>query len=152
MSIKNRIKQWLFGEELEQLNKIKQVLDGSIEYLNIATEKYDMAAKIHNIATDRLNESKLSYDSSKNITQDALKLMNSICDVGVDVHMHPRGNEYSWAVICAHGKMDYVKFIPLQRNEVMEVARFLKQFEYSPRCVDTPWGHKQMIEDIILKM
>lgn len=74
--------------------------------------------------------------------------MNDICDVGVDV---ARDEYHSWAVVCIHGKMDFMKFVPLNHSDIREVAQFLKRFEYSKRVVDSPFAYHGMIEDLIAR-
>ena len=57
--------------------------------------------------------------------------------VGVDVGY---GRDDSWAVICIQGKRDFVSFQRLQHKEIVEIQRFLRQFERSKgMCVDTPF-------------
>lgn len=47
-------------------------------------------------------------------------------DVSVDVHYHSP----SWAVISIQGeKSDYIKFVDLGKRDIMEISRFLSQFE-----------------------
>ena len=33
----------------------------------------------------------------------------------------------------------------------MEIVRFLKQFQYSNKVIDSPFGFKEMVENYILK-
>lgn len=56
------------------------------------------------------------------------KILSNI-EVSVDVHEY---NKYSnsWAVISIQGeKADYIKFINLGKSDVMEIKRFLEQFD-----------------------
>lgn len=47
-------------------------------------------------------------------------------DVSVDVHHYSP----SWAVISIQGQeSDYIKFIDLGKRDIMEIGRFLRQFE-----------------------
>lgn len=65
-----------------------------------------------------------------------IDLISPISDIGVDVHI--RG-QYNWAVICIHGKTDFVKFINMERKDVREISSFLRRFEKSNVCVDHPY-------------
>jgi hypothetical protein len=76
--------------------------------------------------------------------------MNSICDVGTDIGLY--SDDHSWAVICIHGKVDYVRFIDMRREDVMTITKFLKNFEYSNRVTDSPLNYKVMLEDMIIKL
>jgi len=75
--------------------------------------------------------------------------MNSVCDIGTDIGFY--SNDHSWAVICIHGKIDYVKFVPMKQSDIREISRFLKRFEWSNRVTDSPFGFKEMIENRIIK-
>ena len=68
---------------------------------------------------------------------------------GVDVGFH--SDDHSWAVICIAGRPEYVKFLPLKHKDTMEIVRFLKQFQYSNKVIDSPFGFKEMVENYILK-
>lgn len=78
--------------------------------------------------------------------QHQVNILNSVCDIGVDVGLHSK--EHSWAVICIHGQMDYVKFVQMTGKDIREIASFLKRFTYSNRCIDSPFKY---INDMILK-
>lgn len=134
MKIKQKIKDWLFAEELKDIQQIKK--------------EYEYVIKTYKRSKDLLTEAYNEHMKSREIIVDCQKFMNSICDVGTDVGLY---NDHSWAVICIHGKADYVKFVDMSREDIMTVARFLKQFEYSNRVTDSPIGYKQFFEDMIVK-
>ncbi|WP_236354801.1 hypothetical protein [Konateibacter massiliensis] len=106
------------------------------------------ARNIYKRSSNECKRATEECEKAYEIVSDCQKMMNEICDVGVDVDF--RDNYHSWAVVCIHGKMDFMKFVPLNHSDVREVARFLKQFEYSKRVVDSPFSYG-MIEDLIAR-
>jgi hypothetical protein len=132
--VKQKIKDWLFADELKDIQQIKK------EYKYVI-ETYKRSK---NLLTEAYNE----HMKSRDIIVDCQKFMNSICDVGTDIGFY---NDHSWAVICVHGKVDYVKFVDMRREDVMSIVKFLKDFEYSNRVTDSPLGYKPMLEDMIIK-
>jgi hypothetical protein len=134
MKIKQKIKDWLFADELRDIQQL--------------TEKYEYMIKTYERSECLLNEARREHEKSRDIVVDCHKMMNSICDVGTDIGLY---NDHSWAVICIHGKVDYVRFIDMRREDVMSIVKFLKNFEYSNRVTDSPLGYKDMLEDMIIK-
>lgn len=134
MKLKEKLKNWLFKEEINDIKETKG--------------KYEELLKAIDKAYSITREAQEMHDESHTLLTDCHKFMNSICDVGTDVGLY--GKDHSWAVICIHGKMDYVKFIDMSHNDIQTIANFLKTFKYSNRVTDSPF-HKQMIEDIITK-
>ena len=67
-------------------------------------------------------------------------------DVSVDVH-HRSG---SWAVVSLQGtKTDYIKFIDLGNRDMMEIARFLRQYDRANVKLDaSPFDRHMMNEEI----
>ncbi len=55
-------------------------------------------------------------------------------EVGVDFHPSGCG---SWAVICAGGKRDYVRFVDLSGHDVKKLRRFLGSFQPENIKIDT---------------
>ena len=135
MKLKEKIKNWLFKEEIKELTELKKNYDKYMSSFEKAKALADEARDMH----------RKSYD----LTSDCRKFMNSICDVGTDVGF--KSSDHSWAVICVHGKMDYVKFVDMNHRDVMEIASFLKKFEYSNRVTDSPL-YKIHIEDMIKRL
>lgn len=131
MKLKEKLKNWLFKEELNDIKETK--------------EKYDELLKVVDKACRILGEAKEMHDKSHTLLTDCHKFMNTICDVGTDIGFY---NDHSWAVICIHGKMDYVKFVDMNQADIRTIANFLKTFEYSNRVTDSPI-HKLAIEDMI---
>ena len=70
------------------------------------------------------------------VLDDRLKLIENTVKIGVDVAQREHD---SWAVICIHGKQDYVQFIKLPSNDIQEIQRFISRFkkEYNV-VVDCP--------------
>lgn len=88
-------------------------------------------------------EAKKNYEDSQRELEECRKLLNQICDVGVDVGF--RGEEHSWAVVCVAGRPEYVKFIPLNRGDERQVMDFLKRFQYSKNVIDSPIAFRNML-------
>lgn len=121
MKLREKLKNWLFKDELLALND--------------AISKYEEACDEHNKANVALDA--------------AQKLIEQLMDVGVDVGFE--SDEHSWAVICVQGHPEYVKFMPLAHQDAYHVMQFLKQFQYSNRVVDSPFGYKKLIKDYIFE-
>jgi len=56
-------------------------------------------------------------------------------NMGVDIACRDHD---SWAVICIQGKADYVKFLKLPSNDIMEIQAFLRRFQMAYKIVDAP--------------
>lgn len=133
MKLKEKIKNWLFKEELNDIKEIKKNYDELLKSVERARALTDEAQAMH--------------DKSHALLSDCHKFMNSICDVGTDVGF--RSNDHSWAVICVHGKMDYVKFVDMHQSDIRSIVSFLKKFEYSNRVTDSPLSN-DAIKDMII--
>lgn len=139
--IKNKLKKWLLADELLKIEEIENThkeLENSVsKAIDLLDKAYGNYVKAENVA-----------ENTAKLADDCRKLMNNICDVGVDV---TRDEYHSWAVVCIHGKMDFMKFVPLNHSDIKEVARFLKRFEYSKRVIDSPFAYSGMINDLIAR-
>ena len=148
MGLKQRIKNWLFKEEIEKIETL--ILDvTNLKYIeDNAIEKYAEAKSLLSAATvEAIKNKKLMIKSTDELNE-CRKFINKICDVGVDVGF---GDEHSWAVICVAGKPEYVKFMPLTHRDTMEIVKFLKHFQYSNKVIDSPFGYRKMLDDLIIK-
>ena len=134
-TIKQKIKNWLLSDELGDIQKLKG--------------QYEHIIEMYKHSEARLVEAHKEHMKSRDIIVDCHKYMNSICDVGTDIGFY--SDDHSWAVICIHGKVDYVKFVDMSHKDVMSIAKFLKNFEYSNRVTDSPLNYKAMLEDTIIK-
>jgi hypothetical protein len=134
MKLKDKFKNWLFKEELNDIKETKA--------------KYEELLKEVGKAYTIVHKAKEMHDEFHTLLTDCHKFMNSICDVGTDIGF--KTSDHSWAVICIHGKMDYVKFVDMNQADIRTIASFLKNFKYSNRVTDSPL-HKQMIKDMIIK-
>ena len=148
MKLKGKLKNWLFKEELNDIEMIKTELKTVASNTEEIRSTYDECLKQINQAYKILCEAIDKHNKSYTLLEDCRKFMNSICDVGVDVGHY--GADHSWAVICVHGKIDYVKFVDMNQRDIMDIANFLRRFEYSNRATDSPL-HKRYIEDMIVK-
>ena len=128
MKLKDKIKEWLFKEEIQRINNFEKSLEAEENRMRCA------AIQLH--------------DAEKEI-EECRKLLTQFVDVGVDVCYG--GNEHSWAVVCIAGKPEYVKFMPLNRDSARDVLKFLKQFEYSNRIIDSPIAFRQLVADKFFK-
>lgn len=135
-TIKEKIKNWLLADELKDIQELKN--------------QYEHIIKIYDHSEALLTEARKEHMKSRDIIVDCQKFMNSICDVGTDIGF--TSDDHSWAVICIHGKIDYVRFIDMRREDVMSITKFLKNFEYSNRVTDSPLGYKKMFDDMIIKL
>lgn len=117
--IRNKLRTWLFETELKDLQK----------------------------ATIQMQMARNQYSDAYRLANDCHQLMNSMMDVGTDIHLH---SDHSWAVVCIKGHPEYVKFIPLSHRDAHEVLEFLKCFRYSNRVIDSPFGFRDMINDHIM--
>lgn len=135
MKLKEKLKNWLFKDELNDIQELK--------------DKYDALIRSAERANAAMNEAREMHYKSQGLLADCHKLMNSICDVGTDIGF--KDSEHSWAVICIHGKMDYVKFVDMSQRDIRSIADFLKNFEYSNRIIDSPLYYRKAFEDLIMK-
>ena len=117
--IRDKLRVWLFETELKDLQK-------STIQMQMARNQYSDAYKLVN---------------------DCHQLMNSMMDVGTDIHLH---SDHSWAVVCIKGHPEYVSFMPLSHRDAHEVLELLKRFRYSNRVIDSPFAFKDMINDHIM--
>ena len=69
-------------------------------------------------------------EATKKYSEQELKINNLLgnIDVSVDVHQYSK----SWAVISIQGKKtDYIKFVDLGEAEIVDIQRFLRNFDRS---------------------
>ena len=129
---KNKIKKWLFADEIKRIDSLEDIHKKFDKWLNAADRMYFLST-----------EAKKNCEDSKRELEECRKLLNQICDVGVDVGFGEK--EHSWAVVCIAGKSEYVKFIPLNRGDARQVIDFLKRFQYSKRVIDSPIAFRSML-------
>lgn len=135
MKLKEKLKNWLFKKELNDLQELK--------------DKYDILIKSTERANTMANEAQEMHHKSQVLLEDCHKLMNSICDVGVDVGFN--STDHSWAVICVHGKIDYVKFVDMHQSDIRTIVEFLKHFKYSNMVTDSPLVHQGYLKNEIIR-
>lgn len=135
MKFKEKLKNWLFSYEIKELQKLKN--------------DYDWLLNITRTSLVFLNDAKDKHKEAHELLDNCRKLLNQICDVGVDVGF--RDEEHSWAVICIAGHPEYVKFLPLTHKDARGVLDFLKQFQYSKRIVDSPLAFKNILKNEFLE-
>lgn len=155
MKFKEKLKNWLFKEELNEIKEIKARLCAAEDDIRAMAVSVDGINATYEECLQRMNQGYIKirdaadlHDKSHILLEDCRKFMNSICDVGTDVGF--KSSDHSWAVICVHGKIDYVKFVDMSQRDIQDIAYFLKKFEYSNRVTDSPI-YKGIFEDIIKK-
>ncbi len=86
-----------------------------------------------------LSDTKQELYDSKQLLENCLNTINSICEVGVDISPMDGSQRYNdnFAVVCIHGKRDYIKLCKLSQQDVRSVESFLRQFKYSNRIIDS---------------
>ena len=132
--IKEKLRNWLFKEEIKELTELKK----NYEKFMLSLER----------AKSLADEARYQHRKSYDLLTDCRKFMNSVCDVGTDIGF--RSNDHSWAVICVHGKKDFIKFVDMHQSDVRNIVSFLKNFEYSNRVTDSPLVCKAYLEDDII--
>lgn len=132
MRLKDKIVKWLFPEEINRISSLEEKYKESAQWMNTADRMYSLSAN-----------AKADCEKAHQELEECRKLLNQICDVGVDVGV--RGEEHSWAVVCVAGKPEYVKFVPLNRGDARQVMDFLKRFQYSRHIIDSPIAFRSMI-------
>ena len=126
--LRNKLRCWLFKEELNKLNSIEKELGQSLERLTLAT-----------IQAGKANElSKESYETNVQLQ----KLITPLLDVGTDMGFR---DDHSWAVVCVKGKPEYVKFVSLEHKDTREIIDFLKRYDKSNHVIDSPFAFRDMI-------
>ena len=149
MKLKEKLKNWLFKEELDEIKNIHDRLCVDEENIAAIKSTYDECLRKMDRGYREIRDAVDLHDKSHTLLEDCRKLMNSICDVGTDIGF--KDTDHSWAVICIHGKMDYVKFVDMSQRDIRSIADFLKNFEYSNRIIDSPLYYRRAFEDLILK-
>ena len=136
MKLKEKLKNWLFADEIKRIQILETCYKDQIDWCkDRADESYRTSER-----------ARLSYQRSEKEVEECRKLLTQLVDIGVDVGFH--SEDHSWAVICIEGHPEYVKkFLPLNSGDARDVLRFLKQFEYSKRIVDSPIAFKDMLKN-----
>lgn len=131
--IRDKLRLWLLEDDLFQVEAAKKSYKDAIEKCEYANRQLADAA--------------ITYKNSHKLVDDCHQLVNSMMDVGTDIHLH---SDHSWAVVCIKGHPEYVSFMPLSSGDARDVIRFLQRFKYSDRVIDSPFGFKSMINDHIM--
>lgn len=133
--IRDKLRQWLFSEELSKFESAEQ--------------NYKDAEKLYNRSKLWLDGARNEYECYAKMANDCHHLMNSMMDVGIDVGFS--SDDHSWAVVCIKGHPEYVKFISLSHKDARDVMDFLKRFRYSNRVVDSPFAFRDMVDNCIME-
>ena len=131
--MRDKLRLWLLEDDLFQVEAAKKSYNDAVEKCEYANRQLADAA--------------ITYKNSRKLVDDCHQLMNSMMDVGTDIHLH---SDHSWAVVCIKGHPEYVSFMPLSSGDARDIIRFLQRFKYSNRVIDSPIGFKNMINDYIM--
>lgn len=123
------------------------MLEDDLFQVEAAKKSYNDAVEKCEYANRQLADAAITYKNSHELVDDCHQLVNSMMDVGTDIHLH---SDHSWAVVCIKGHPEYVSFMPLSSGDARDVIRFLQRFKYSDRVIDSPFGFKNMINDHIM--
>ncbi len=135
MKLKEKLKNWLFADEIKRINIIERTIDDSVHRFRMASVQ--------------LGDAENQLHSAEKEVEECRRLITQLVDIGVDVGFH--SEDHSRAVICIEGHPEYVKFLPLNHGDARDVLRFLKQFEYSKRIVDSPIAFKSILKNRFLE-
>lgn len=121
--IRTKLVQFLLIDDMweHQLQENKRISN------NIATVDNNTTSKFIALNKD-INNLYKGYGVLENT-------LKNVVSVGADVTYDKNS---SWAVVCIEGKCNVVKFFDLHGKYYDEMLRFLKQFESSRMCIDTP--------------
>lgn len=115
---------WLFKEQFQEVEKRCKDLDNAIHKQEYAA----LEAKIH---SERIH-----------------KLIGNI-DVSVDVNPYSG----SWAIISLQGgKTDYIKFVSLDDWDLVEIAKFLRQYDRTNVKVDASPSDRHILNEQIYRI
>ena len=121
--LKYKLKSWLDVD----------ICENSIELLNNTTKN--------------INSEISHFQESVNTLHNTVE---NVVHIGTNVHKTNQYNqERSWAVICIEGKLNIVKFVSLDRDNAMDILKYLKQFEAGRHCIDHPY--KELFYDELFK-
>lgn len=135
MKLKEKLKNWLFADEIQRINYIEKNIGESVHRFRMASVQLgDAENQLHNAEKE---------------VEECRRLITQLVDIGVDVGFHTE--EHSWAVVCIAGKQEYVKFLPLETRDSRDVLRFLKQFGYSRQIIDSPIAFRGMLKNKFLE-
>ena len=110
--IRDKLRLWLLEDDLFQVEAAKKSYNDAVEKCEYANRQLADAA--------------ITHKNSHELVDDCHQLVNSMMDVGTDIHLH---SDHSWAVVCIKGHPEYVSFMPLSSGDARDVIRFLQQFK-----------------------
>lgn len=98
----------------------------------------DLEAKLEAVSArnERLEKENKALHLACLNSEDRIKTMEGLVNVGVDLHYKGR----SWAVVCIAGKTNFVQFKDLGVTDAREVMRFISQYDKKNVTVDAPYG------------
>lgn len=149
------------------MGNIKDYIRDSIRYKLTRFLGIDTVVRMLERHTDNNDDSfheltSLAYDLNKNTRadlnsqishfQESVNILHNtvenIVHIGTDVDAR-LNNNHSWAVVCVEGKINIVKFVPLDHRSAKDILDYLRQFEGGRHCIDTPIGFR--LQDELFK-
>ena len=150
--IKNKLRIWLGIEEdlintshtLSELHKSYSEKDKEIQLQIDQLEKeLKRVVGLSNQNKDKIVSQFKRIDSMRSELHDTSKAMSdvyktveSVVNIGADVRPDTQ-HDKSWAVVCVEGKMNIVKFLPLNHKDAHSMLQYLKSFPTSKSVYDT---------------
>jgi len=144
--LKNKLRIWLdIEKDLIQANKIlvKKYIyqQNKIDELE---ECLKNISELSNLNKNSINSIRKVQDSDHSLLESTSKAMNdvyqtveSVVSLGANVHPNAQYDK-SWAVVCVEGKMNIVKFLPLNHRDARSMLDYLRSFPTSKSVYDTP--------------
>ena len=96
MRLKEKFKKWLFKEELDEIQKIKDNLNAVATNVDAIQSTYDACLRRMEQGYIKIRDAADLHDKSHILLEDCRKFMNSICDVSTDIGF--KSSDHSWAI------------------------------------------------------
>jgi hypothetical protein len=142
----NRIKQWIRNKFISflRIDKLTESFTTHETVTNIRLRDIDWKLETVDNDLKYLNKEVSHFNGSIDAIH---RTVENVVHIGTDVYQSNQG--HSWAVVCVEGKMNLVKFVPLDRRDARDILDFLKRFEAGRHCIDTPY--KEIFYDGLFK-
>lgn len=152
--IKNKLRAWLkemveLDEAMSRVGRAVKDVESDILYKTDVRFR-DVESEVSRISglsnqnKDKINSVRRSTNSMRSQLDDTSKAMSdvyktveSVVSLGADIQPNSH-HDRSWAVICVEGKMNIVKFLPLDHRDARDMLQYLRRFKTSKSVIDTP--------------
>lgn len=143
--LKNKLRVWLGVKAIHSsVRNTYNIVCEIDRRLNKLEEELDRVSGLSIQNKNKINSSMRVVDSMRSQLDDTSKAMSdvyktveSVVSIGADVQPNSMEDK-SWAVVCVEGKMNIVKFLPLNHKDAHSILQYLKQFPTSKSVYDTP--------------